>query len=94
MSVSTILNDLSDSAQEKTLSAIETSQSFALGSLKVVSSTSRRVVAKVPLLSSVAELTPPAYVQARVDSNFEFSKKFMKNQRQFTNQVFAALTES
>ena len=94
MSVSTILNDLSDSAQEKTLTAIETSQSFALGSLKVVSSTSRRVVAKVPLLSSVAELTPPAYVQARVDSNFEFSKRFMKNQRQFTNQVFAALTES
>ena len=94
MSVSTILNDLSDSAQEKTLSANETSQSFALGSLKVVSSTSRRVVAKVPVLSSVAELTPPAYVQARVDSNFEFSKKFMKNQRQFTNQVFAALSES
>jgi hypothetical protein len=96
--VTATLMDMTLATQENLLSAMDTSQSFVLESVKATTATARRVWSSVPLLSAIPLPSMPSAPgwapwldpMGAVEVTYDFAERVMASQRSFAEGLVAA----
>jgi hypothetical protein len=89
--MSSTLTDIAQATQDNVLGAFETSKTYTIESLKVATSTAKRVL---PSLPSMPELTPMVEPMEAVTMTYDFAEKLLAAQRSFVEEVVATLSPS
>ena len=81
------VTELTEAAQEQTLSAIRQSQQYVVDAVRTWAEAMEKAVPAVPPLPLSDELPTPQQI---VQSSFTFAEQLLKVQREFAEQVLQA----
>jgi hypothetical protein len=81
--------DLTTTAQENALNAIETTKAYWLESFKAVAATTKRVL---PTMPQLPEMTPMIDPMEAVSTTYDFAEKLLAAQRSMVEEVVATLS--
>jgi hypothetical protein len=82
------VTELTETAQEQTLTAIRQSQQFVVDAARTWAEAVEKAVPAVPTLPLAEELPTPKQL---IDSSFAFAEQLLKAQREFAEQVLEAV---
>ena len=83
------VTEFTETAQEQTLSAVRQSQQFVVDAVRTWAEAVEKTIPAVPALPFAEELPTPKQL---IGSSFTFAEQLLKAQREFAEQVLAAVT--
>lgn len=83
----TNLMDLSMAAQDNMLSAMETSKSYVIESMKALTSTTRKMMPTMPEMPGMGAFGEMVAPMGMVSMTYDFAEKLLASQRSFVEEM-------